>query len=219
MSLGFSDETIKALVAHCMKDGNGWHITRNFMYRSLGNAFAKHDAPEKDCLVISNSEFFGRILGLKACRYTRAAYPEHNMLDLRFEDDRFDFCISDQVLEHIEGDPFTAFRETVRVVRPGGHLCHTTCLINPVHRDPSDFWRFTVDALKLLATASGCEIVLAAGWGNREAWAVERAGFRMTRIPEDPSNPIFQLAQRNDPDWPIVTWIIARKPDGSLAGR
>ena len=54
------------------------------------------------------------------------------------------------VLEHVEGNPFAPVRESLRVVRPGGAIVHTTCLLNPVHREPGDFWRFTPDGLALI---------------------------------------------------------------------
>jgi SAM-dependent methyltransferase len=135
------------------------------------------------------------------------------MMNLGFDDEIFDFCVSDQVLEHIEGDPFLAFAETVRVLKPGGFVCHTTCFLNEVHKAPGDFWRFTVDSLKLLAKHCGLTVTLAGGWGNREVISIMRdAQLRFKKIPNDPNNPIYQLATRNEPDWPISVWIIAQKP-------
>ena len=46
---------------------------------------------------------------------------------------------------------------------------------------------------------------------NREAWALLHAGHRKTPIPDDPANPIYQIAMRNEAAWPIVTWFTARK--------
>jgi hypothetical protein len=37
------------------------------------------------------------------------------------------------------------------VLRPGGLVCHTTWFIDPTHAAPKDLWRFTPDALRLLA--------------------------------------------------------------------
>lgn len=64
-------------------------------------------------------------------------------MNLSFNDEQFDFCISDQVLENIEGNPFKAFSETARVVKKGGRVCHITCFINGIHGAPNDFWRYT----------------------------------------------------------------------------
>lgn len=212
MQSSFSSDTIKELLAYTLKGGTGWHITRNFMYKTLGGKLREFDGKGKTCLAISSSRYFGKILGLYALEYTDADYPEHNILDLHFADKAFDFCVSDQVLEHVEGDPFVAFRESARVVKPGGFICHTTCFITEVHGVPKDFWRFTPGALELLATSAGCDVVEAGSWGNREAWALIHAGFRTARLPEDPEHPLYKLAMRNEPQWPIVTWILARKP-------
>jgi SAM-dependent methyltransferase len=214
MQYSFELSTIKELIAYSLRGPPGpdaWHITRAAMYKALRDKLRAHDAADRTCLAISDSVWFGKILGLKQCRYTPANYPEHNILDLTFADGSFDFVISDQVFEHIEGDPFVAFRETARVLRAGGMLCHTTCFINEIHASPRDFWRFTPDALALLARHAGCEVVLVGAWGNREAWALINAGFRWAKIPADETHPLYQLAMRNEPQWPIVTWIIARK--------
>ena len=55
-------------------------------------------------------------------------------------------------------------------------------------------------------------MVLSGGWGNRAALAVIDLGFRWVPIPENAANPIYQLAMRNEPDFPIVTWVVLRKP-------
>lgn len=216
MQYGLRPETIKELISYSLKakpaKKEDWHITRLAMYRALRDKFSPMDSSERKCLAISNSVWFGKILGLKTAQFTPADYPEYNILNLPFPDESFDFVISDQVLEHVEGDPFTAFRETVRLLKKGGTLCHTTCFINEIHGVPKDFWRYTPDALRLLAKTSECEIVEVGSWGNREAWALIEAGFRFSKIPNDENHPIFKIATRNEPKWPIVTWIIARKP-------
>jgi SAM-dependent methyltransferase len=182
------------------------------MYRALEDCLRPHDSNTKKVLAISHSSEFGQyVLGLKEAQYVEANYPEHNMLDLRFESGSFDFCISDQVLEHVEGNPFLAFHETARVVKSGGFICHTTCFVNEVHGVPKDFWRFTPDALALLSESAGCRTISAAGWGNREAWALIKAGFRFERIPTDPAHPLHQLAMRNETDVPIHVWVVAQK--------
>lgn len=208
----FSEATIKELVAYSLRGGNGWHITRNYMYKALSGKLAQYDDGNKQCAAISRSKSFGRILGLKMCKYIEVNYPKYNILNLNLRNDTFDFCVSDQVFEHIEGSPFVAFTETARIVKPGGYICHTTCFINNVHGAPKDFWRFTPDALALMASAAGCEVIETGGWGNREAWALIELGFRTAKIPEDPEHPLYKLAAKNEPSWPIVTWILARKP-------
>lgn len=211
MLTSFSEDFIKSLVSFALSSGKGTvHITRLAMYRALRNKLAHLDAPDCRALAISTSVRLGRVLGLKQADFTEAVYPKENMLALSFADGAFDACVSDQVLEHVGGNPFQAFAESVRVVRPGGYVAHTTCLINPVHAPP-DYWRFTTDALSLLARTSGCEVIELGSWGNREAWALIGAGFRSKPIPNDPKNPLHALATRNEPNWPIVTWVVARR--------
>ncbi|MDA8104855.1 MAG: class I SAM-dependent methyltransferase [Nitrospiraceae bacterium] len=42
-----------------------------------------------------------------------------NLLDTHFDDNKFDFVLTSDVLEHIP-DPYKAFREIYRILRPGG---------------------------------------------------------------------------------------------------
>lgn len=218
---GFSSETKNDLIKWAFESGGterGAHITRFQMYEALRGKLQDQDGSDKTALAISRSTPLGKdILGVSMAAYTEANFPEVTMLKLPFAGNSFDFCFSDQVLEHVEGDPCEAFSESVRVVRTGGYVCHTTCFINGVHGYPSDFWRFTPAALSLMAEKSGCEIVVSEGWGNREAWALVDAGFRFEPIPRDPKNPLHKIATRNDPEWPIVVWIIARKINDSAS--
>ena len=61
------------------------------------------------------------------------------MVGLNFPDAAFDYVLSDQVLEHVEGNPQQAIDEGYRVLRPDGVAVHTTCFINPVHGAPRTF--------------------------------------------------------------------------------
>lgn len=211
---GLHGERLRALVK---ASGQGvacspHHLTRFSMYRRLSGSLAAHDAPSKSCLSISRSGELARVLGLNATRIVEAGYPQHSLLALDFPDAAFDFCVSDQVFEHIAGNPFDAMKESLRVVGPGGFAVHTTCFINPVHRHPGDFWRFTPEALALMCERSGGIVVSTGGWGNKEALALVQAGLNRVRIPLDATHPLHGIAVADDPQWPIVTWLVARKP-------
>jgi len=164
------------------------------MYSALSNRLAAHDGMRSRCLSISGSNRLARVLGLKVAKIVDATYPEHTMLALGFDDATFDICVSDQVLEHVEGNPFDAIKESFRVVKAGGFVVHTTCLLNPIHREPGDFWRFTPDALALLCRAAGGEVIEAKSWGNREALALTQAGIRSRKVPIDPGHPLHRIA-------------------------
>lgn len=187
----------------------GAHVTRFAMYGELGRLGAGLSKRTGSALSISHSERLLDVIGFTPEPLVSANYPEANMLALPFGSDVFDIVVSDQVLEHIEGDPQLAVNESLRVVRPGGLVLHTTCFINPVHGHPSDFWRFTPDALRLLHRDA--DVIAVGGWGNFLAWPAMLSGLRYVPIPHAKWHPLNWLATRNDPDWPIVTWVLARK--------
>jgi len=82
--------------------------------------------------------------------------------------------------------------------------------LNPLHACPKDFWRFTPDALSLLHQ-DWSEIIEVGGWGNFATWSLVQDGLRFTGVPSANWHPLHKIAMYNDPLWPIVTWIIARK--------
>jgi SAM-dependent methyltransferase len=210
---GFSEEFLKALIEETIMSSppGPWNITRHYMYTKLSGLLKGSDAHDKKCLSISNSENFARLIGLHDTSLTEANYPEQNILQLGFPPETFDFCVSDQVLEHVEGDPFIAFEESVRVVKKGGFIAHTTCFINQIHNMPRDLWRFTPDALSLIAKHCNTSVIENGGWGNKEVWTYIDLGFRWTKVPLSPSHPINHLAMKNDPSVPIVSWVVAQK--------
>jgi len=58
-----------------------------------------------------------------------------------------------ETLEHLS-DPFKAFKEAARILRPGGLFICTTVACWCMHRHPKDYWRFLPDGLRHL-----CETV------------------------------------------------------------
>jgi ubiquinone/menaquinone biosynthesis C-methylase UbiE len=180
------------------------------MYRQLQSVGETLSSREGDVLAISESKKLCDVLGIKPRSLIEANYPNHNFLSLQFPDKSFDFVFSDQVLEHVEGDPQQAINESWRVLRPGGIAIHTTCFINPIHGCPSDYWRFTPEALRFLGSRFS-RVLDCDGWGNFEAWFLIRDGLRFDGIPHAKWHPLHRIATRNDPEWPIVTWIVAQK--------
>lgn len=79
--------------------------------------------------------------------------------DLPLADESFDVVVSTEMLEH---DPFfwLSLAEMTRVLAPGGHLLLTTRGIGfPFHEYPSDYWRFTEQAIGHLFDTNGLTIV------------------------------------------------------------
>lgn len=215
---GLSEGFIKALISDALEKAQTgqWNITRHYLYTRLMGMLKPYDGPQKKCLSLSHSMFLVAVLGLQKAVVSEANFPEHNMLSLDFPSGTFDFCISDQVLEHVEGNPFQAFEESVRVVKKGGHVVHTTCFMNQIHGSPNDYWRFSPDALRLMAGDGDLQILECGGWGNKDVWAYMDLGFRTARVPADPSHPIYRMAMENDDSIPIVTWVVAQKKDHEL---
>ena len=192
------------------------HFTRYVMYRRLGEVVAEAIDQQGGAglrvLAVSGSVPFAEQIGLGRADIFEANFPEYDMLALPFPDGHFDVVLSDQVLEHVEGDPFAAVRESVRVTRPGGFVIHTTCFFNEIHCAPQDFWRFTPAALGLLCRGVA-EPIEIGGWGNLALLPLTRLGLRFRPIPAARWHPLHWLAVRDNPRWPITTWVVARKPD------
>ena len=75
----------------------------------------------------------------------------HDACSLPFGNDTFDTVTCLEMLEHCKY-PFIAVDEMVRVLKPGGVLVVTAPSIGfPEHNYPSDYWRFTTEAMKVLA--------------------------------------------------------------------
>jgi SAM-dependent methyltransferase len=179
------------------------------MYERLSR-FHCVECEDEKVLSISGSRPLCRLLGFRDSQILDANYPEYDLLHLPFPDNSFDFVVSDQVLEHVEGNPQDAMDEAFRVLKPGGIGVHTTCFINPIHEDPGDYWRFTPEALRLLAQRHG-SIIEADGWGNPYVWLYIWLGLRFAPVPDSSWHPLHWLATKNVRTWPIVTWVIAEK--------
>jgi len=191
----------------------GPRITRYFMYERLRAVGTLLPHRTGCVLAISHSANLCGLLSLKPTAVVEANYPEHSILHLDYPDASFDHVLSDQVLEHVEGSPQQAIDECHRVLRRGGIAVHTTCLLHPIHGAPEDFWRFTPQGLSLLHRA-WTRVIEVGSWGNREVWPIvgdEGDGLRYEGVPHARWHPFHRLATRNDPRWPIVTWIIAVK--------
>lgn len=62
-----------------------------------------------------------------------------------------------ETLEHVS-NPFQAFKEAARILRPGGLFICTTVACWWLHRHPKDYWRFLPDGLTELCRVTGLEI-------------------------------------------------------------
>lgn len=179
------------------------------MYEKMHSYFGK--SLKGKILGISGIDNFYPLIDMKFAEVNEIHYPEVDMQNLPYEDNTFDFVISDQVIEHIN-NPQKAIEESYRVLKKDGIAIHTTCFMNYIHRCPNDYWRFSHDGLRYLCR-NFSEILCCAGWGNRIAillcFVSER--FRFMRIPETKCSIRHLIATYNEDIYPIVTWIVAKK--------
>lgn len=73
------------------------------------------------------------------------------------EDDRFDFIVFNQVMEHLP-EPKLVLAELHRILKPGGKMIYTGPLFYEEHEQPYDFYRYTQFGLRHLLTATGYTI-------------------------------------------------------------
>lgn len=70
----------------------------------------------------------------------------------------FDTVLSIAVLEHV-AEPILVTREYFRVLKPGGHVVASVPFLQPEHKVPTDYQRWTRDGLHKLFTDQGFEVV------------------------------------------------------------
>jgi SAM-dependent methyltransferase len=70
---------------------------------------------------------------------------------------RFDALVAVAVFEHLER-PWIAAQEVARVLKPGGFVYVSTHQTFPLHGYPSDFFRFSKEALALIFRDAGMEV-------------------------------------------------------------
>ena len=68
---------------------------------------------------------------------------------LPLPDNDFDCVFCTGTLEHVR-DPARAVRQIYRILKPGGLVHIDVPFIQGYHADPTDYWRFTIDGLRVL---------------------------------------------------------------------
>jgi len=192
------------------------HIVRYWPEKHLrGILDDGNEGQGKKTLAISKSGVFCKILGLGQSEILETTFPDVNMLSLPYADETFDCVVSEYVIEHIAGDVQHAINECRRVLKPGGIVVHLTNFMYPIHGAPHDYWRFTPHALELLHKDFD-KIVELGGWGNHYVILLRVLDIFFTTVPECRFHPLYWIACRNDEDFPLVTWVVAKKGDGEI---
>lgn len=136
--------------------------------------------------------------------YKSVRFPEYDVCEKPLVLEAFDIIIAEQVLEHLLW-PSRAVRNIFQMLRPGGYLLVTTPFLLRVHVAPVDCSRWTETGMKHLLAEAGfdLEAIRTGSWGNR---ACIRANFRRWQ----PWIP-WKHSLRNEVDFPVVVWALARK--------
>jgi SAM-dependent methyltransferase len=71
----------------------------------------------------------------------------------------FDAILCIAVLEHVE-NPEEILSEFFRVLKPGGHVVASVPFLQPEHKAPTDFQRYTSDGLARLFAQHGFDVFL-----------------------------------------------------------
>ena len=150
-------------------------------------------------------------LDISKANIVKGTYPEICFPTTNLESNKFDLVLSDQVLEHIKASPWETAREINRILKPGGLALVTTCFCMPLHRAPSDFFRFSEESLELIFTDANFKILQFGSWGNRAIWYISHMGFRFLPVPHNKENPINKIAVGTEKGSEIATWILVEK--------
>lgn len=91
-------------------------------------------------------------------------------------DGSYDIVFSDNVLEHVL-EPWQAFREMGRILKPGGLCLHRTLFSWYYHPWPVDCWRYTHTTLEHIGQKYGDLTTLQSGYGIDNRRCNEAGGF------------------------------------------
>lgn len=135
--------------------------------------------------------------------YKSLIYPVFNLCQDQLPNSS-DLIIAEQVFEHLPY-PHRAAKNVYASLRPGGHALITTPFLIKEHPSPLDCSRWTEDGLKFLFEEAGFPLakMVSGSWGNR---ACVMANF--DSWPE--YNPETHSLE-NEPDFPMVVWLLAQK--------
>lgn len=140
-------------------------------------------------------------------RYRSTQYPEFDITGEPLEE-RFDLVIAEHVLEHLR-HPHRAARNVMRMLQPGGAFLVVTPFLYRVHPCPDDCTRWTETGLAHFLEEAGfpLERIRTGSWGNR---ACIRSTFSSRG--EHRSYNRWAHSLRNEPEYPVVVWALARAP-------
>jgi SAM-dependent methyltransferase len=174
------------------------------MYRRCFEFIVTLEPQKLDVLEISGGPQWKRAFNFRS--YHATHYPSFDICSQTLGR-QFDLIIADQVFEHIAW-PNRAGRNVFRMLRPGGTFIIATPFLLRIHKVPIDCYRWTEEGLSYLLQDCGFPAgsIKTDSWGNRAClkacltkWPSPRYGW---------FRPLH-----NEPDFPVVVWAFARKPE------
>lgn len=182
----------------------GWtdiHWTRIIQYRACFDVVRSLRPEALDVLEISAGHVWRKSFAFKS--FSETQYPAYDLQGAPLER-QFDLVIADHVLLHLD-DPARSVLNMKAMLRPGGVCIVTTPFLIKANLPPQDCTRWTERGLANLMVAGGFERerVQTGAWGNR---ACVVSNFRRWT----PYGFGLFKSLRNEPDFPVSVWAIAR---------
>lgn len=178
--------------------------SRVVMYRQLFERIRELGPGKLSALEIapggSNSPW--RQLGF--AEYVGVDYPQFDICKDRL-DREFDIIVADQVFEHLLW-PYRAARNVFSMLKTGGRFVSTTPFLIRVHDVPVDCSRWTETGIKHLLAETGFDMekMITGSWGN--------AACVRANLPSPQWASIgWGRSLRNEPEYPVVVWVVAGK--------
>lgn len=175
------------------------HWGRVVMNREIKRFLDTLPAGQMRALEISGWAHSGR----SWASYRATSYPDFDLCSTKQLEPEAEIVFCEQVLEHLP-DPWRATQNLFDVLTPGGWAVVSVPFMVRIHKEPGDYWRFSVDGLRILLERAGFEVVELADWGNR-ACVVANLWRWCPYIPG--LQPLWRSAAV-----PIIVWAIARRP-------
>jgi hypothetical protein len=147
-----------------------FEFIRSATEHALKDRLSAEDAEDKKAVVIGDSLWLARVLGLVGTKVLVLDYPDFTLENLALLSDEYDFVIADRALHRCDGLD-DAGHETMRVLRPGGYFVHTICRFDLTSGSPIDLRRFSRSSLvRAFPNATS----VSTGGGTIVSWIVGR---------------------------------------------
>jgi SAM-dependent methyltransferase len=174
---------------------------RIVMNRETHSLIRSTNPEDKSVLEISGDSWRTRAA---FARYRSVNFSEYDVCAGPLHDEKFDIVIAEQVFEHLLW-PYRAVRHVHQMLKPGGTVLLTMPFLIKVHNVPTDCSRWTETGIRHLLAEGGFDInlITTGSWGNR---ACVRANWRRWQIYQS-----WRHSLKNEPDFPVVIWAMAKK--------